>query len=433
MGAVVVDAGYGMAQQSVMQNAADAGSRAGVNLLVKNVVTDAKGNPTYSVTYDQVFQTALAFANENHVGAREGATYKPFEVDFLNQAKSEVEAIVANEDGTSLVRGQFGRTEAVDTSVQSVKVVAVTEHPSFFAAVLGVTQLSEGATGVYNLQLGREYTPTPGPTQTSTPTPTSSPTVTPTATPVPPGSPTPTATPIPPTPTSTSTPTATATLVIPPTATPVPLTSLETGADVWLAGCGPNMVLAPPLSAPNPAPIPPYYTTENIFVNGQAPNIDYAKYAGHRYELFSQRLNFTQNANMPDPSVYPAACPHSNGQGFWGAVSPSNIGTKKDPDYAVTIPAYVDTQHGNAYDGIAALCAKTGQSAPTATIGCFLPFPVTDNHNNNSGDNAHIVAFACFDVFYPNGTVRSNDLIEGVLSDPKDHPSCRNTSQGINP
>jgi hypothetical protein len=99
-------------------------------------------------------------------------------------------------------------------------------------------------------------------------------------------------------------------------------------------------------------------------------------------------------------------------------------GKKGQAGPTISIPAIASTLHGDAFDGIKDLCQHTGQPVPTATLGCYLPFPITDN-SNGPGDVAHVVTFACFQVFYPNGTIRSNDLIEGILSDPANHPSCQ--------
>jgi hypothetical protein len=74
-GAVVIDGGYGMAQQTVMQNAADAGALAGAKLMANQVTTGSNNTVIYMVKDRDVFNQASTFASSNYSRSTDGATY----------------------------------------------------------------------------------------------------------------------------------------------------------------------------------------------------------------------------------------------------------------------------------------------------------------------------------------------------------------------
>ena len=66
--ALVVDMGYGMGQQGVMQNAADAGVLSAAKLMAESVSKDASGKAVYALSDNQIYQRALDLANDNYIG-----------------------------------------------------------------------------------------------------------------------------------------------------------------------------------------------------------------------------------------------------------------------------------------------------------------------------------------------------------------------------
>ncbi len=86
----------------------------------------------------------------------------------------------------------------------------------------------------------------------------------------------------------------------------------------------------------------------------------------------------------------PPACPDASGSSWKGKISPSGL---------ITPPVDVPTANGNG--SVSTQCTSTGQTDPSGPGQCFLFVPVTDA--NNSPGQAHVVVFACMDV-YPGGT-----------------------------
>jgi Flp pilus assembly protein TadG len=95
----------------------------------------------------------------------------------------------------------------------------------------------------------------------------------------------------------------------------------------------------------------------------------------------------------------PPACPDDNGSSWKGKINPSGV---------ISPPMNVSTSNGNG--SVSAQCTATGQTDPNGPGECFLFVPVTDA--NNSSGQAHVVTFACMDV-YPGGT--GNDKWWGTL------------------
>lgn len=166
-----------------------------------------------------------------------------------------------------------------------------------------------------------------------------------------------------------------------------------TGSD-FLALCGGYMV------------VESTDATEDIFQTVTPPVVNYSTYSGTEYWLESQEMDYTQNANLPDPP-YPD-CPDANGTGFWGAINPSTD--------IVSIPALVPTQHGNVNEvsRIQALCSATSQGDPTTSPAgtCYLPIPIS-NDTGNDASHADIVTFACFQMMYVNS---GNNIWAGILA-----------------
>ena len=95
----------------------------------------------------------------------------------------------------------------------------------------------------------------------------------------------------------------------------------------------------------------------------------------------------------------PPACPDNTGSSWKGKIDPSGL---------VIPPVDVPTVTGNG--SVSAQCTATGQTDPTNPGQCFLYVPVTDS--NNATGEAHVVTFACMDV-YPGST--GNDKWWGTL------------------
>jgi hypothetical protein len=96
------------------------------------------------------------------------------------------------------------------------------------------------------------------------------------------------------------------------------------------------------------------------------------------------------NAGVSSWEAPPPACPNASGDSWKGKINASGT---------IVPPMNVPTDTGNG--DVTPPCAATGQPVPTGPGQCYLFVPVTDG--NNSSGQAHLVTFACMDV-YPGST-----------------------------
>jgi hypothetical protein len=85
----------------------------------------------------------------------------------------------------------------------------------------------------------------------------------------------------------------------------------------------------------------------------------------------------------------PPSCPDNSGSSWKGKINPSGL---------IVPPVNVPTTNGNG--SVSAQCAATGQPDPSGPGQCYLFVPVTDAQNGSG--LAHVVTFACMDI-YPGG------------------------------
>jgi hypothetical protein len=149
-----------------------------------------------------------------------------------------------------------------------------------------------------------------------------------------------------------------------------------------LAGCGPDMLFNGKSTTPS----------DNILVgNGSSTpySINPARYGD---DLVLQGSQMSQNT---DPTI----CPSSGGSSWKGKIDTSGI------TGPLTLPTVIPTDNGNGTidSAVTAVCASTGQGAPTGSAPppdiCLLLVPIAAPPNPSG--NANIVLFGCFSMYAP--------------------------------
>jgi hypothetical protein len=153
--AVVVDMGYGMQQQGVMQNAADAGAMAVGRLMASSVSLDNSGNVVYALTDNQIHQQVADFADDNYGTGLKSST-RAIAVQYLAcpgsaegtpnfTAKSDAN-LVSSLHGTRLSASKadnLGVGNAPDwnwsSSICMVRVWTRESHAPILAGIIGQT------------------------------------------------------------------------------------------------------------------------------------------------------------------------------------------------------------------------------------------------------------------------------------------------------
>ncbi len=146
--ALVVDVGYGMAQQGAMQTAADAGALATARLLAASVASDS---PVQYLTSDtQVHATATQFAAYNRVASGFAATYQ-MAVEYLRWNASTCapatppvftsasDAVLAASHGGVLNSSPAAALGSVPSGTCGVRVFSQVTYDAVFAQVIGIT------------------------------------------------------------------------------------------------------------------------------------------------------------------------------------------------------------------------------------------------------------------------------------------------------
>jgi hypothetical protein len=151
--AMVVDLGYGMVQQGVVQNAADAGALAAGRLMAGSVALDASQKPVYALSDNLIHQQAADLADDNFVGAV-ADNHRSLAVQYLqcDGSPAGTRSFTHNSDPDLVVAlvGSDKRMLAApalqvplgnDSSapICMVRVYAQESHPPFFARILGQT------------------------------------------------------------------------------------------------------------------------------------------------------------------------------------------------------------------------------------------------------------------------------------------------------
>ena len=134
----------------------------------------------------------------------------------------------------------------------------------------------------------------------------------------------------------------------------------------------------------------------NLFLSG-THTIDPSLY-GTNVVLEDSHINSGSSGWLPSPPT----CPQGSGSSWKGKINPP-----ADTLVAVPMPAGTGLPPDTGNGAIAA-CGNTHQTSP-----CYLWVPVTDDQNPSSGD-AHIVTFACMQVYGGSG----NPKWQGILADP---------------
>ena len=164
--ALVVDLGYGMDQQGVMQNAADAGSLAAAQLMAGSVALNSAGQPVYAVSDNEVNSKAQQFVDYNKSSAKTAVEYLGWSgtcVSFSPRTftyASDPSLIPAGAVRSVSTAAASTSLNSIPTNTCGVRVFANVTYDSMFAAAPPIGISTEGATASAAARIAPTSAPT---------------------------------------------------------------------------------------------------------------------------------------------------------------------------------------------------------------------------------------------------------------------------------